>query len=305
MTVPVTPPVAPAEAPAHTRGRGALANIMSVDVEEWFHILEIDGTPAVDTWHDLEQRVERNFLFLLDEFDANNVKITCFFLGWVAERMPHLVREADARGHEIASHGHHHQLIYTQTPEEFAGDIRRSKSVLEDISGKPVNGYRAPGFSVVEATDWALDEIAAAGFTYDSSIFPAERGHGGLRGAIDTPHVVATKNGPLMEFPIPVVPYLGRRICFFGGGYLRLFPYTLIRRMARRVNAGGNPVVYYIHPREIDPAHPRLPMSARRRFKTYVNIRTTAGKLRAIMANDQLLNFKDWIAAYGETVPTA
>ena len=157
----------------------------------------------------------------------------------------------------------------------------------------------------LNSTVWALDEIAAAGFTFDLSIFPAERGHGGLATAIDTPHFVNTPSGPLLEFPIPVVPYLGRRVCFFGGGYLRLFPYTLIRRMAQRVNAAGNPVIYYVHPREIDPGHPKLPMSRSRRFKSYVNVRTTAGKLRKIMANDRLSNFQDWITEFGSSVPTA
>jgi polysaccharide deacetylase family protein (PEP-CTERM system associated) len=281
----------------------AIPNIFSVDVEEWFHILEIDDLPAVETWEGLETRVDRNFRVLLDECDAAAITMTCFFLGWVAERYPDLVREAVARGHEISSHGHMHQLIYTQTADEFGTDLRRSREILQDLSGQPVLGYRAPGFSIVEKTPWAFDEIAAAGFTYDSSIFPTSRGHGGLTDAIATPHVISTGNGPLLEFPIPVVNYLGRRVCFFGGGYLRLFPYSLIKRMAARVNAAGQPVVYYIHPREIDPGHPRLQMSRSRRFKTYVNLSTTHGKLQAIMAEGRVTNFGDWIAQRGDTLP--
>ena len=235
-------------------------NILSVDVEEWFHILDIEGLPDTDAWAKLEPRVDTNFRRMLDTFDTHGVRVTAFFLGWVAERYPDLVRETARRGHEISSHGQNHQLIYGQTPQEFAADIRRSRSLLQDLSGQPVNGYRAPGFSIVPSTAWAFDEIRGAGFTYDSSIFPAARGHGGLAKAISTPHVIQTANGHLLEFPIPIIPVMGRRVCFFGGGYLRLFPYVLIKRMAARVNAAGQPVVYYVHPREIDPSHPRLPM---------------------------------------------
>ena len=230
--------------------------------------------------------------------------MTCFFLGWVAERRPELVREAASRGHEIASHGHLHQLIYTQSREQFGADLRKSKAVIEDISGTEVRGYRAPGFSIVHDTPWALDEVAAAGFGYDSSIFPATRGHGGLTGAHTKPHVLATEGGPLLEFPISVVPVMGRRICFFGGGYLRLFPYPLIRRMAQRVNRAGLPVIYYLHPREIDPGQPRLPMSRSRRFKTYVNLGTTAGKLDAILRTERLTTFRGWIEANRDSLPT-
>lgn len=280
-------------------------NILSVDVEEWFHILDIEGLPDTAAWDKLEPRVDRNFRRMLDDFDEHGIKITAFFLGWVAQRYPDLVREAARRGHEISSHGQNHQLIYGQTAQEFAADISHSRSLLQDLSGQPVNGYRAPGFSIVASTPWAFDEIRGAGFTYDSSIFPAARGHGGLASAIATPHVLQTANGELLEFPIPVVPVAGRRICFFGGGYLRLFPYSVISRMAARVNATGQPVVYYVHPREIDPEHPRLPMPPVRRFKTYVNLRTTAGKLRAIMDEGRVTNFSHWIAARGDTLPRA
>nr|MDQ3554853.1 DUF3473 domain-containing protein [Chloroflexota bacterium] len=232
------------------KGSGDPLNIMSVDVEDWFHILDVRPMPPVDRWDAFESRLERNFLHLLDAFDQHAVQVTCFFLGWVAERFPHLVRTAANRGHEIASHGHLHGLIYRDTREAFAQDIRRSKSVLEDIAQKPVLGYRAPGFSIVKSTLWAFQELVEAGYRYDSSIFPAERGHGGLAGARIDPHSLSTASGPLLEFPISVARFLGRRVCFFGGGYLRLFPYPLIERMARAVNQDGRPVIYYVHPRE-------------------------------------------------------
>ena len=272
-------------------------NIMSVDVEDWFHILDLVAEPAMDGWDQLESRVERNFTFLLDRFAANDVRVTCFFLGWIAERFPHLVREADRRGHEIASHGYAHQLIYSQTAQAFRDDVRRAKDILEDISGKPVRGYRAPGFSITRATPWALEELVATGHTYDSSIFPTGRGHGGLPGAPMEPHTEVTLAGDLLEFPITVARFLGRRVCFFGGGYLRLFPYRVIDHMARSVNRDGRPVVYYVHPREIDPNHPRMPMGAVRRFKSYVNLSTTTRKLDRILRTGRLTPFVDWIDA--------
>ena len=270
-------------------------NILSVDVEDWFHILETKGSPDIDSWAALESRVERNHLRLLDEFDEAGARATCFFLGWVAERHPGLVKETIARGHEVASHGYAHQLIYTLTREAFAADLRRSKAFLEDLTGQPVEGYRAPGFSIVASVPWAVEEIAKAGFSYDSSIFPAKRGHGGLAHAELAPHVIHTESGPLVEFPITVLPVLGRRLCLFGGGYLRLFPYPSIKAASARVRASGRPVICYVHPREIDPDHPRMAMSAVRRFKSYVNLSTTRPKLRAFLRDFRFTSFRDHI----------
>lgn len=274
-------------------------NILSVDVEDWFHILAVGSSPDPSRWGELPSRVEESFLRMLDLFDRTGATVTCFFLGWVAEQRPRLVREAFARGHEIASHGLAHRLIYEQTPAEFAGDVSRTKDILEQITGSAVGGYRAPGFSIVRETAWAFEELVRAGYRYDSSVFPAPRGHGGIAGAELAPHRIATPSGELIEFPLSVVPVLGRRICVFGGGYLRLAPYRLIRRLARRVNAEGRPVVYYVHPREIDPGHPRLPMSLMRRFKSYVNLRTTRPKLEAICREQEIVSFERWLAGHG------
>ena len=273
-----------------------MQNMFSVDVEDWFHILELPYTPDIDGWSRLESRVEKNFHFLLDMFDKAGIHATCFFLGWVAHRFPHLVREAQRRGHEISSHGYAHQLIYTQTRCEFSRDIAKARAVLQDICGEPVRGYRAPGFSITRETPWAFDEIVAAGYSYDSSVFPANRGHGGIPDARLEPYEVVTPGGTLLEFPITVAPILNQRICFFGGGYLRLFPYFLIRRMTRAVNDSGRPVIFYIHPREIDPEHPRLPMGIRRRFKSYVNLSGTSSKLTRLLRDQELMSFRDWIA---------
>jgi polysaccharide deacetylase family protein (PEP-CTERM system associated) len=168
--------------------------------------------------------------------------------------------------------------------------------VLEDIAGAPVLGFRASGFSVTEKTPWFFEKLVEAGYSYDSSTFPASRGHGGLAGGALAPYGRDTPAGKLAEFPVTVSEVLGKRLCFFGGGYLRLFPYPLVKHMSRAVLEQGRPVIFYVHPREIDPGHPRLPMSASRRFKTYVNLDTTERKIRQILADFPVTTFGDYLA---------
>ena len=277
-------------------------SIFSVDVEDWFHILDDPSVPTIDQWAGLPSRVEKNFSKLLDIFSENNAQVTCFFLGWVAERFPHLVKAAAARGHEVASHGYGHRLVYEQRRDEFHEDVRGARLLLEDISGVEVAGYRAPGFSTTDDTPWFFDVLAEAGYQYDSSVFPAQRGHGGMPQGQRAPHRVGESQ--LLEVPITVADLMGNPMCFFGGGYLRLFPYWLIRKMARRVLSEGRPVVFYIHPREVDPAHPRLPMSRARRFKCYVNLDTTEDKLRRILQDFPVTTFKNTLSNYPRMADT-
>jgi polysaccharide deacetylase family protein (PEP-CTERM system associated) len=276
-------------------------SVFSVDVEDWFHILDVPSAPAISEWNGLPSRVEKNFLHLLDIFSEERVQVTCFFLGWVAERYSHLVKEAAARGHEIASHGYGHRLVYEQSRDDFHNDVRHARLLLEDMAGVPVAGYRAPGFSTTEQTPWFFDVLAEAGYRYDSSVFPAARGHGGLRGGRREPHRLGNGDG-LVELPITVADLMGKTMCFFGGGYLRLFPYWLIRKMSRQVLAEGRPVVFYIHPREIDPEHPRLAMSRSRRFKTYVNLETTESKVRRVLRDFPVSTFQNVISKNPELV---
>ena len=270
-----------------------MKSIFSVDVEDWFHILDSPSAPDISEWNSLPSCVERNFTKLLDLFSEKDVRVTCFFLGYIAHRFPQLVREAHRRGHEIASHGYSHRLIYTMTPDEFMEDARKSRELLEEIIGQPVLGYRGPGFSVTEGTPWFFEKIVEAGYRYDSSVFPAPRQHGGLEIDCYSPHMIAEQ---LMEFPITVASVLGKRFCFFGGGYLRLFPYSVVRRMSRKVLSEGRPVVFYVHPREIDPTHPRLPLGAARSFKSYVNLHSTEAKIRKILDEFEVTTFADFIA---------
>ena len=154
-------------------------SIFSVDVEDWFHILDVPSAPALAEWSSLPSRVEKNFSKLMDIFSEEKVHVTCFVLGLIGERFPQLVKEAAARGHEIASHGYGHRLVYEQSREDFYEDVRHARLLLQDIAGAPVSGYRAPGFSTTEQTPWFFDVLAEAGYQYDSSVFPAARGHGG------------------------------------------------------------------------------------------------------------------------------
>jgi polysaccharide deacetylase family protein (PEP-CTERM system associated) len=278
-------------------------SIFSVDVEDWFHILALPDAPDLKAWESYPSRVSDNFKRLLDVFSEHRVKVTCFFLGWVAERYPALAREAHARGHEVASHGYSHTLVYEMTPEAFLGDISRARKILEDAVGTKVRGYRCPGFSVTKDTPWFFDAVTEAGYEYDSSVFPAPRQHGGLQSDRYAPYVVRTKHGPLVEFPVTVAEVLGKPVCFFGGGYLRLFPYPVVKTMSRRVLSEGRPVVFYVHPREIDPGHPRMKMGPARRFKSYVGLRGTERKIHSILREFPVTTFADYLSNHLEAAP--
>jgi polysaccharide deacetylase family protein (PEP-CTERM system associated) len=252
---------------------------LTVDVEDWYHILDTPAAPSVEQWGSLESRVEQNMERLLDLLRGQNVRATLFWLGWVAERHRDLLRKCVQEGHEIASHGYAHVLAHQAGPKNFREDIRRGKMVLEDIIGHAVKGFRAPGFSIMDDTLWAFDEIREAGYTYDSSVFPLSHGHGGMQNSPLGCYTIKTTAGDLIEFPMSAVEILGQRINMFGGGYLRLFPWTLIRWGIGKVHNAGHPVIVYVHPREIDPNHPRLPLSLVRRFKSYVGLKSTYTKL--------------------------
>jgi polysaccharide deacetylase family protein (PEP-CTERM system associated) len=273
----------------------------TVDVEEWFHVLDVDSAPRREDWDAQPARVERNTRVLLDRLDDAGVKGTFFVLGWIAERYPDLVREVAARGHEVACHGHEHLLAFRVGRGAFRGDARRGKQTLEDTIGAPVVGYRAAGFSITENTPWAFDELAEAGFRYDSSVFPARRGHGGFPGGLPMPHRIrGPEGGDLAEFPIPPVRLGPLAVPFAGGGYLRLFPAPFVRLCARRSLRAGVPVNVYVHPREVDPAQPRLSLGWKRRFMTYVNVARGERKVEALLRAFPAARFRRLADALGD-----
>lgn len=251
----------------------------SIDVEEWFNILDVPGEIPFEKWGEQENRLVSNMEHLLDLLRKNHVKATCFWLGYFAEKYPDLVRKCADEGHEIASHGYAHILAYRSSRDEFRMDIRKAKDILENITQKPVIGFRAAGFSIKDDSSWFFDEIRQAGYLYDSSVFPAQRDNGGISSAPLTIHIIKTSSGDLLEIPQSMVTLFGHRLNMFGGGYLRLFPYHLIKWGIKRLQCNNLPLVVYVHPREIDPDHPRLKMSAYRYFKSYVNLKTTEAKI--------------------------
>lgn len=272
--------------------------IFTVDVEDWFHILGLPSAPAPEQWSSLPSRVETNFLRLLDLFDESRVRVTCFVLGWVARKFPRLVREAQARGHEIASHGYGHQLAFRLSPRAFSEDARCAKSILEAITGRVVIGFRSPGFSVTPQVPWFFEKLAEAGYLYDSSIFPTRRLHGGLPGGPLAPTLMQTPAGPIVECPVSVAEFFGFRVCLFGGGYLRVAPLWAVMALARRVLAQGRPLICYLHPRDIDPYQPRLLMPLFRKICSYAGLRNAERKVRSLLTRFQFLT----CAAYLEQV---
>ncbi len=257
----------------------------TVDVEDWFHILDAPGVPTLQQWDGLESRVSRCMEGLLELLERSGVRASMFWLGWVAERHPELLRRCHQAGHEIASHGYAHVLPHTVGRAAFLDDISRGKAILEDLVGVPVNGFRAAGFGANRHAPWALDVIREAGYRFDSSVFPSAHGHGGRPGFRLGPQVVETGSGPLAEIPLSVVTVAGRRIPLFGGGYLRLAPLPAIRWGVQHLQAHGLPTIVYIHPREIDREQPRLKLPLVRRFKSYVNLRSTRPKLEWLVGN--------------------
>jgi polysaccharide deacetylase family protein (PEP-CTERM system associated) len=270
--------------PAMPRPGGCL----TIDVEDWFHILDSHAAPPLDDWHLLPDRVQRNVETILEFLSEHHVRATMFWLGWVARRHPTLVRKCLDQGHEIASHGYAHVLPYQAGPFAFRQDVVQAKEVLEDIISQPVRGFRAPGFGITESSAWAFNVIREAGHEYDASVFPAARAHGGMHEAPMQPHPMPTASGRLTEIPMSVVQLRNRRFCLFSGGYLRLAPLRLIDWGVHQVAGEGRPIIVLVHPREIDPDHPRLPLGLLRRFKSYVGLRSTLPKLRWLCAHCDL-----------------
>jgi polysaccharide deacetylase family protein (PEP-CTERM system associated) len=257
---------------------------MTVDVEDYFHVSVFDAVVPRERWPAMESRVQANTGRLLDLFDEFAVKSTFFMLGWVAERYPSLVRTIVDRGHELASHGYAHRLIYNQTPDEFRQDVRHAKSLLEDTGGVEISGYRAPSFSVTERSMWALDVLMEERYRYDASIFPIHHDRYGIPGAPRWPHHVHRAGGRIYEVPGSTIRVGGTNLPVAGGGYFRLMPYAWTRWGLARVNRHEKqPAVFYLHPWEIDPQQPRLPASALGRFRHYRNLHKTEPRLRALM----------------------
>ena len=261
-----------------------IVNAMSVDVEDYFQVSAFDRVVSRAGWDDFESRVVPNTERILELFASEGVCATFFVLGWVAERFPRLVRQIAAAGHEIASHGYHHQLLYTLTPAQFREDVRAAKALLEQASGTPVIGFRAPSYSIVESSLWALDILIEEGYAYDTSIFPIHHDRYGIPNAERHEHVVRRKAGTLIELPASTTRVGKVNLPIAGGGYFRLLPYAWTRWGISRVNRREQkPVVFYFHPWEIDPDQPRFAVGAASRLRHYTGLDRTPERLRRLM----------------------
>lgn len=264
----------------------SITNALTIDVEDYFQVAALSEAVSRDDWDSMEYRVEANTDRLLTLFDDRNVKATFFTLGWVAERSPALVRRIKDAGHEIASHGYSHQLIYSQTPEVFREETRKSKQILEDILGEPVTGYRAASYSITARSRWALDILCEEGFTWDSSIFPVHHDRYGMPRTPYGPYLLEAPNGgKLTEFPLSTCPIGQYRLPIAGGGYFRLFPYWLSRWGLGRINRAGQPFIFYLHPWEIDTEQPRLKVKALSRFRHYNNLDKCMSRLEELLGD--------------------
>ncbi len=266
-----------------------MLNALTIDVEDYFQVTAFEKSISTKDWDRYPLRVEDNTLKILDLLDEFQVRATFFVLGWVAEKRPLLIKKIQERGHDIACHGFGHQLIYRIGPEKFRDDIRRSKALLEDISGKRITGYRAPSYSITSESLWAIDILVEEGFLYDSSIFPVIHDIYGIPDAKRFPYNIECSSGTIREFPLSTLKLrflsLETRIPVSGGGYLRLFPAGMIRKAIDHINfREGQPAVLYFHPWEIDPGQPRIKAGLKSRFRHYVNLDRTMGKLRHLLS---------------------
>jgi polysaccharide deacetylase family protein (PEP-CTERM system associated) len=261
-----------------------IKNAISIDVEDYFHVAALAEKISPDNWDSFQCRVERNTNNLLDLFDEFHVKGTFFVLGWVAERYPQLVKKIHEQGHEIASHGYSHQLIYTQSPEVFKKETIKSKQILEDIIQEPVVGYRAASYSITEKSKWAIDILVEAGFKYDSSIFPVKHDRYGMSAAPRYPYIHETEKGnKITEFPLSTFKIMSYKLPIAGGGYFRLFPYWFSKLGLASNNRAGKPFIFYLHPWEVDPDQPVFDVSLLSKFRHYNNLDKCRSRLSRLL----------------------
>lgn len=269
----------------------------TVDVEEYFQVTALEPWVPRARWPELESRLVPSMQRLLELLGERGVRGTMFILGWVAAREPGLVRELAAAGHEIASHGWDHRRVTEQGPAEFRESVRRTKGLLEELTGSPVLGFRAPSFSIVPGREWALDILLEEGYAYDSSLYPVRRSGYGYAGGDRDPHWLERIPGRLMEVPPATVRVLGATLPAGGGGYLRLFPLALVRSAFAEAERRGVPATFYIHPWELDPEQPRLDVSWPVRVRHYGGLSRTAGRIRELLGRFRFQPIAETIGA--------
>lgn len=261
-----------------------IRNALSFDIEDWFHIIDIQSLEDPSTWPTLGSIVERRTDGLLKLLDHHKTQATFFILGWIAERHPTLIRRIANAGHELGSHSFWHRRVYLMSPEAFRQDTVMSLDAIESACGVRPKGYRAPSFSIIPGAEWALDVILDCGIQWDASLFPSRRGHGGYPCG-DAPHMFRQipSGRTIPELPLANMRIAGHGLCFSGGGYLRLLPTWFVNLGFKQLNRRGLPAVVYLHPRDFAPDCPRVKMPLARKFKCYVGLGSTEAKLEAML----------------------
>ena len=263
-----------------------IVNAMTIDVEDYFQVSAFEHVVSREAWGDFESRVGTNTRRLLQIFEETNTHATFFVLGWVAERFPEIVRAIRDRGHELASHGYAHRLVYSISADEFRDDIRRASDAIEAACGIRVRGYRAPSFSITQQSLWALDVLLEEGFEYDASIYPIRHDRYGIPDWQRHIHTIARDGGNLWELPGSTVTWGGFNFPVGGGGYFRQLPYEWTKAGVHRLNAvESQPAVFYLHPWEIDAKQPRLVSSLVSSVRHYRNLDKTEARLRRLLAD--------------------
>lgn len=289
----------PLPEPAHP-----VVNAMSVDVEDYFQVSAFDHVVRRDVWHAFLSRVSGNTERMLDLFAREQVRATFFVLGWVAERFPALVRRIAEAGHEVASHGYAHRLVYTQSPEEFRADIRQAKVAIEDAAGVPVAGYRAPSFSITRECLWAFDVLIEEGYSYDTSVYPIHHDRYGIPDAPRHQYQVVRPAGSICEVPGSTVRFRNLNLPIGGGGYFRILPYAWIRWGFGHLNrVEGRPGVFYVHPWEIDPGQPRFHAPMLSRFRHYYRLASTERQLTRLLREFRFGPICDLVGAQAAPAP--
>lgn len=271
-----------------------MKNAITVDIEDWFCVHNLEPFIPKSRWSELEYRAEINTTRVLDLFDRLGVKGTFFVLGWIANRSPALVKEIERRGHEIGLHTYSHQLLDRMDEASLAGEIEKGlQAIVKAGVTQKIIGFRAPSFSVKNNTLWALDVLQQYGFRYDSSVFPV--GFHPDYGMADVPLSPYEIKEGLLEVPLTVAVRMGRRIPCAGGAYFRFFPYPVTRSLLRSVNRDGRPIVFYIHPWELDASQPRVPLPFLKKIRQYHHIEKTEGRLIRLLADFEFTTIKDML----------
>jgi polysaccharide deacetylase family protein (PEP-CTERM system associated) len=265
-------------------------NILTFDIEEWFHVLNNASTKAEKQWGAYETRIYDNTDRILNLLDNYKINATFFCLGWIAKKYPDIIKRIAASNYEIGSHTMMHQLIYDQSRREFADDLDRSVKTLEDITGKKIKYFRAPGFSLREDTKWAFDCLITQGIEIDCSIFPAHHAHGGFLSWGSGPAIIQCAGAQIKELPMSYITVLGQRLVYSGGGYFRLFPYTFIKGWTKK----SDYVMTYLHPRDFDFGQPMIPsLSLMRKFKSYVGLSKSFQKFEKYINDFDFIDVKE------------